>query len=248
MPLEPNEILVAKGENAADRSGGAWVVDPYAITDYGRDDAALELMAVFCACVAGKKATMISGMVAELLGGCGREGTAFERIRSMVADGSLDSNLRRSRVGKYGLLTRGLGDLATSGVDLRTCGPDDLELFRGIGMKTSRFFILHSRPGARVAVIDTHVLKYLRAIGTERVPGTIPTGKDYLRLEQVILGEADRLGMTVAEFDLKVWKWFADRNVGVPGFALPLPARPRTRRKAAPSTRRVSSSQAAAAA
>jgi hypothetical protein len=207
------------------------VVDPYAITDYARDGADLELMAVFCACVAGKKATMISGMVAEFLGDCAYSGTPFERIRAMAGGGTLEANLRRARIGKYGLLTRGLGDLATSGIDLRSCGAEDLERFRGIGMKTSRFFILHSRPGARVAVIDTHVLKYLRAIGAEKVPDTIPTGKDYLRLEAVILGEADRLGLTVADFDLKVWTWFANGNTGVPEFALPLPLPPRPGRR-----------------
>jgi endonuclease III len=136
-------------------------VDPYAITNFSRTDAELETVFVFCCCVAGKKATMISAMVEDFLENCGYTGTPFERIRAMVREESLVQHLRRARLGKYGLLSR-LFTLATAEgtLDLRAATPEELERFPGIGAKTSRFFILHSRAGASVAVIDTHMLKY----------------------------------------------------------------------------------------
>ena len=195
-------------------------VDPFAITDFSRTDSQLEAMFVFCCCVAGKRATMISRMVDDFLGGCGYAGSPFERIRTMVRESTLTDNLRRARIGKYGLLAR-LFSLATApgALDLRKAAPADLEAFPGIGPKTARFFILHSRAGAHVAVIDTHMLKYLRAIGVERVPDAIPRGKEYLRLEAVILAEADRLGLSAADFDLQVWSWYASGKQGTTEFS-----------------------------
>lgn len=34
-------------------------------------------------------------------------------------------------------------------------------------MKTSRFFLLHSRENIKVAVLDTHIIKWLSHIGYE---------------------------------------------------------------------------------
>lgn len=204
------------------RTGSRFVVDPFAITNYDRTQAELEALFVFCVCVAGKKASMISRMVAEFLGDCAYRGSPFARIRGMLRDGTLDENLRRAHLGKYKLLHRCFVEATAPGaLDLKTATVEQLEAIHGWGNKTSRFFILHSRRGARVAVIDTHMLKYLRAIGTPRVPAVIPSGKDYLRLEKVILAEAERLGLNEADFDLQVWTWYTGKsrsNDGLPMF------------------------------
>lgn len=197
----------------------SWRVDPFVITDFNRDDDQLAALFVFCCCVAGKKATMISRMVHEFLTDCGYTGGPIQRLTSMAADGTLDANLRRARLGKYALLTRCFETMVSDPTfNLRTSQPADLERLPGVGHKTSRFFVLHSRPNARVAVIDTHILKYLRAIGAESVPDSIPTGKHYLRLEKIMLAEADRLEMDMADFDLKIWSWHASKKEGQPIF------------------------------
>ena len=203
--------------SSAGTTRSPWRVDPFAITDHFRGRHDLELLAVFCSCVAGKKATMISGMVETLFSACDHSGTPFERLLSMERSGSLDANLRRARLGKYAVLNRGLPALARFDEQaLRTCPPEALEEIPGIGMKTSRFFILHSRPDARVGVIDTHVLKYLRAAGVNGVPDTIPTGREYLRMEAAFMAEADRLEVPMAVLDLRIWSHYAAGNRSKP--------------------------------
>lgn len=216
------------------------MIDPFAITRYDRTQAELEELWVFCLAVAGKKATMIARMVEDFLANCGHEGTPFDRIRTMVANGTLVDHMRRARVGKYGLISQGLKETLDRSLDLRTCTVHDLEGIYGVGPKTARFFLLHSRKDAKVAVIDTHMLKYLRAIGHKVPMGMFPTGQVYARLEQAVLAEVDRLGMSQADFDLQVWSWYASgENEGAPPFAAgaPKPKRVRRVRKTKPKPR-----------
>ncbi|NBP02621.1 MAG: hypothetical protein EBU90_21370 [Proteobacteria bacterium] len=99
-------------------------------------------------------------------------------------------------------------DLASRGLDLKTCSVSDLESVRGIGPKTARCFLMHSRRGARYAGLDTHALKYMREKGID-VPKSTPTGKKYLELEAKFLELADRSGKSVAEFDLEIWRHYS---------------------------------------
>ncbi len=80
----------------------------------------------------------------------------------------------------------------------------------GIGMKTSRCFLIHSRKNVQYAGIDTHMLKNLRAHGIEGVPKTTPTSKKlYRRLELEVLRLSKEAGMSPAEYDLNVWNTYA---------------------------------------
>lgn len=192
--------------------------DPYAATNTERSDDELELFLLFCICVAGKKATTISRALDRLLSISPSSGSPFQKILALDSvPGGLRAALKESRMGKYGLLERALPMIAKSGMDLRTCSGDDLMKIPGIGFKTSRFFILHSRKGADVAVIDTHILKYLRDIGIDNVPTIVPnTHAKYERLEKIMLSESHRSGMTPAAFDLAIWTWYSRGNTGRP--------------------------------
>jgi thermostable 8-oxoguanine DNA glycosylase len=87
-----------------------------------------------------------------------------------------------------------------------TCNAEELEKIYGIGMKTSRCFLIHSRKNARYAGLDTHVLKFLRAKGVQDVPKSTPTSRKlYLRLEAEFLKLSDESGKSVADLDLEVW-------------------------------------------
>jgi len=115
-------------------------------------------------------------------------------------------------IGCYNQKSRTFVELAHSRLDLRICSAADLEKIYGIGMKTSRCFILHSRKNVRYAGLDTHVLKFLKAMGHD-VPKSTPTGKKYLKLESVFLNYADMVYKMPAEFDLDIWNQYSVKTL-----------------------------------
>lgn len=194
-----------------------WIVDPFAITRYDRTDAELQALLVFCMCVANKTAAVMAPKVNLFLEGRGTL-TPFQWVARLMDEGRLRSEMERARLGNYGLRERGFRHmLSPDAPDLRTASPDELERVPGIGPKTSRFFVVHSREGARHAVVDTHMLKFLRHAGHEGVPeGNSPPKKDYPRMEQLVLGHVDRIGLSAADFDLRVWTWYEAGNRSAP--------------------------------
>jgi len=192
------------------------MVDPYDVTDYGRSRAELEEYFLFCLAVAGKKAVMIAAKVAEFLKGAAPGETPFEYVLRIEREGTLSDRLKEVRLGKYALLEAAYSAAARIG-DISAASVEQLEALPGVGPKTARFFILHSRRDAKVAVIDTHVLKFLRERGHD-VPKGFPTAQTYRRLEAVMLDEMEASGLSRAEFDLAVWSHYAS------GGKTPLPA------------------------
>lgn len=203
------------------------VIDPYKITNYNRTDVELETFWLFCLAVAGKKATMMADKVNKFLQPVVAPGqlfpTPFSWISYMSNSGSVGSSLshvlRETKMGKYKLLEAGYAQSAAKGTSwFRTASAEDIrKSITGAGYKTSRFFTLHSRANENVAVIDTHMLKYLKHIGAPNVPAGIPNGPDYLRLESLLIAEAQQKGLTMADFDLKIWSHYASNG------ASPLP-------------------------
>lgn len=185
-------------------------IDPFAITNYNRTDEELEAFWLFCLAVAGKKATTMASKVDSFIN-LTPEFSPFTTISRMDFIGTLNDSLKRIKMGKYSLLEKGYSESANKGVSwFRTASAEDIRKnITGAGYKTSRFFTLHSRANEKVAVIDTHMLKYLNHIGASNVPKSIPTGNDYLRLEQVLLAEAARKNMNMADFDLAIWSHYS---------------------------------------
>lgn len=203
------------------------MIDPYKITNYNRTDDELAEFWLFCLAVAGKKATMIAKKVDQFLEPARAPNQIFKGYFSwlfyMANSGNCGSNLSHSlrsvKMGKYALLERGYAESAAKGIDwFRTASAEDIRKdITGAGYKTSRFFTLHSRANEQVAVIDTHMLKYLNHIGAPNVPDGIPNGSDYLRLEKILLAEAAKKKIAMADFDLKIWSHYASNG------ATPLP-------------------------
>jgi hypothetical protein len=159
----------------------------------------LEWRLIYAMIVAGKSAKFANAAVARL-----RRYAA--PAASPIAFLSLFSGfLETARVGRYTLIARGLRFLREARIDLRTCSPAELEAVPGIGPKTSRFFIVWTRPDARVAVLDRHVLRWMRENGHPDAPEGTPMGRRYADLERAFLAEADRRGLTPRELDLEIW-------------------------------------------
>lgn len=133
------------------------MIDPSNVTNASRTEAELEEFLLFCIVVAGKNADQQAAKLERFLEGR----SPFAYIRACVKEGSLVRRLKAVKMGKYTLLGRSLRLLANSGINLRTCTWRELTEFPGIGIKTSKFFVLHSRPSEMHGVLDTHVLSWM---------------------------------------------------------------------------------------
>lgn len=183
------------------------MIDPSDITKYDCSDKDLQEVLIFWICVAGKTATLIARALDRLLNDS--EGIdPFDKIRRIGAD-NLPKLLKNYGIGCYNIKAKAIWALVSSGIDLRTCSTDDLELIPGIGRKTSRCFIMHSRRDAHCAGLDVHILKFLREKGHE-VPKSTPSSKKmYEDLENLFIAYAKKSGKPIAEFDLEIWKKYA---------------------------------------
>ncbi|NDD55038.1 hypothetical protein EBZ39_14445 [bacterium] len=189
-----------------------FLVDPNNITKYDCTHEELQLLLLFWICAAGKKASTAARNLSRMLSD-GRDtfGTEepFEIVRRFGSD--LAEVMKAHGIGCYNNKSKSMLDLAGRGLNLKTCSVSDLESVRGIGPKTARCFLMHSRRGVRFAGLDTHALKYMREKGIE-VPKSTPSGKKYFELEKKFLELADMSGKTLAEFDLEIWRHYSSKG------------------------------------
>lgn len=185
-------------------------VDPDKITEYGSSGPELELRILWWVCAAGKNGTTAARCLESLLNKWEALGRSpFAIVRNIP---NLAQEMKESGIGCYGNKSKTFIQLANSDLDLKTCTVDDLENIYGIGPKTARCFLIHSRANQRLAGLDTHVLKYLREEGVE-APVSTPTGKKYRELEKEFLKLADKAGKSVADFDLEIWLSYRKKSV-----------------------------------
>lgn len=186
-----------------------FLVDPTDVTKFDRTDGELQLFFLFCQTVAGKTAKVQAKFLNEFLS-AGNGDTPFEIIQDMVDQGVLFDKVKESKLGQYNRLTAGFE--ASLKLDLRTATVDELKAIKGIGNKTARFFLLHSRPNQNIAVLDVHILKYLRSQGFD-TPKATPGEKQYLELEKEFLTLAKQNNMSPADFDLMLWTKYMQKEV-----------------------------------
>lgn len=183
------------------------MIDPVRITDYNRSDHELEELLLFCIAAAGKNATTTSRLLEKLLhwGFC-YDPSPFRTIKRLSRDyNPLSELMRQLGFGCHTLKSRGFIEAACSGLDLRRCSVEELEEIAGIGMKTSRFFVLHTRKNANIACLDTHILKWMEYYTGYDVPNKTPSKTKYLELEQIFLQIAKTMKISTADLDLKIW-------------------------------------------
>ncbi len=185
------------------------MVDPLNITSFKRTGAELEEFILNAAAFAGKNARQQSIKMHGLFGS--DDVSPFERVRGWKNKKGVGRELRGIKIGKYSLLSNLFHTLATSNINLFTCTIEELQQFKGIGPKTARFFVLHSRPEQELIVLDTHILKEMRSLGFT-VPKNSPSGKKYLELEQQYIDHLKKSGITdFAGHDLNTWKKYSIR-------------------------------------
>lgn len=194
-------------------------INPQEITDYNRTNAELEFFLLFCIVVAGKKSDIQARKLEEWYDDrVYHKDTPFEYIERLDADGELRSSLEKVRMGQYNRLVNSFQDVIGIGgrgrMNLSKCSLQDLCLIRGVKLKTSNFFLTHSREGYNVPVLDTHVLKFLKAEGIKNVPKSTPQDeKLYNSLAKQFTTIAKRRRMSVADLDLQVWKEYSTSTI-----------------------------------
>jgi hypothetical protein len=189
-----------------------YLVDPDDVTKFGMSEPEMQLAILFWVCAAGKKAKVAAANLDRMLRfgrGTFSKNYPFDIILAFGAD--LPAIMRDHGIGCYNNKSKTMIQLASSGIDLKNCSVSDLENICGIGPKTARCFLIHSRRNVRHAGLDTHCLKYMRDNGVQ-VPKSTPTGRKYLELERIFLDMADRSGKTLAEFDLEIWRRYSSSS------------------------------------
>lgn len=193
------------------------MINPYDITNYGRSIAELQEFLLFAIIVAGKTAYIQANKLEFFLTKAKSDyfiekNEPFEILKSLNDRNILDKHITDCKLGQYKKISKAFKYLLNADIDLKSCTPSELELVPGIGPKTSRFFILHSRE-ENVAVLDVHILKWLKSIGYNNAPKTTPsTSQKYKFWEDVFLKYCIENNFKPADLDLQIWKIYAKKD------------------------------------
>lgn len=190
------------------------MINPQAITKFDRDEAELQEFLLFTVMVHGKKAEIQAVKLEcflDYLAAFTGERLPFKMVNIAMnyeLDGEDEDLLTRAMkkfgLGQYNRIFWAIDDFLKL-PDLRTVTVEELEACYAVGPKTARFFVVHSRPNQEHAILDVHILKWLRLQGVN-APKNTPQGKHYAEFEKIFLQFVRHSGQSVAEFDLNIWK------------------------------------------
>jgi len=198
------------------------MITPNQITNFNRTEDELEEFLLFSILVAGKKAEMQAKKLDSFIGHAMMVVgiSPFDWLQHLVdmekdnpyyneKKNPLMSCMMIHKLGQYKRLYKAFKGILDFKGRLSKVTINELESVYGIGSKTARFFVLHSRPNQKVAVLDTHILKWLDSLGYD-VPKSTPPPTKYYIYESWFLKEAQSRNMTPADLDLQVWKDYAE--------------------------------------
>lgn len=182
------------------------MIDYINLPNYDLNDQELEEFLIFSICVANKPAKVIAPRVHDF---CEPFRPNVLHNLKKVDMESIQKRLKDLGIGCHSNKAKCLKFLSDRGLDLRSCTTEDLEEAPGIGLKTSRFFLGHTRRGFESAILDTHILKFLKEMGND-VPSSTPSNiKKYRDIEKVFIYYAKNMGISSPELDIILWKHYA---------------------------------------
>lgn len=187
----------------------ATLIDPKNITNYNRSHGELETFWLFCLFVAGKNSDTASLKLSQLLEDMTPWDSPFSYLRSV----NIYDCLISVKSGQYTRLSKAIEQ--SLDLDLRNCSLNDLTSIYGVGPKTARFFLLHTRECCEYAVLDTHILKWIRNHhGYEDAPRDTPQKQDeydYWSNIAITLMKNSYPDMSLADIDLLIWTEISGR-------------------------------------
>jgi len=194
------------------------MINPYQITNYDRNSSELEEFLLFCIVVAGKTAYIQAQKLEDFLVSVNirlmmpENINPFQTIKSAEQHGILFEEIKKAKLGQYKKINSAFKYISEREFNLSRMTPKILEEIPGVGMKTSRFFLLHSDKFYKdqIAILDTHILKFIKENIDDRAPKSTPViPLTYRYWESKFLTWCLENKKNVADFDLEVWKSFA---------------------------------------
>ena len=173
--------------------------------NYNRTREEQEEMLFFCVAVAGKTSRTVNPAVKRFFAERMHDESPFNYLRRLLDSQQLLSQMRLHKLGQYTKLLKFSLHVTKERLDPTTAGLETLESIHGIGPKTARFFLLYTRPDQNIAVLDTHILAYLREQGYPAPKATPQNRAKYRELELLVLRLAREAGLSPVEFDDHIW-------------------------------------------
>lgn len=200
------------------------MINPAKVTNYNRTQSELQEFLLFCINVAGKKSAVEAPKLEvflERVRNITGEYAPFEgmnRLKHMRrtwhgnrldGDNRLMEIMHWAAISPYKQRYNSYCDVLKLG-DLRTVSLTRLLEVRGVGLKTARFFLSHSRENFDEPMLDTHILSFLRDQGYKDAPKSTPQNVGiYNYYANVFKMFARTLGKSVTDLDLEIWKQYS---------------------------------------
>jgi len=197
------------------------MINPAEVTNYNRTQSELQEFILFCINVAGKKSSVEAPKLevflerakdvtakhrkSELM----KDASPFDCIRALIKLGRLNEIMHWAKLSPYA--QRYNSYVAVSKIkDLQTVTLNRLLQVPGIGLKTARFFLSHSREDFDEPMLDTHILHFLRDQGYTDAPKSTPSNENtYFYFANIFKNIARQLGKSVTDLDLEIWKQYS---------------------------------------
>lgn len=188
------------------------MINPAKVTNYNRTQYELEEFILFCINVAGKKSAIEAPKLEvfiERAKNITKESTPFNCIRKLIKLGRLNEIMHWAKLSPYA--QRHNSYVAVAKIkDLQTVTLNRLLQVPGIGLKTARFFLSHSREDFDEPMLDTHILRFLRDQGYTDAPKSTPSNENtYHYFANIFKNIARQLGKSVTDLDLEIWKQYS---------------------------------------
>jgi len=188
------------------------MINPAKVTNYNRTQYELEEFILFCINVAGKKSAIEAPKLEvfiERAKNITKESTPFNCIRKLIKLGRLNEIMHWAKLSPYA--QRYNSYVAVAKIkDLQTVTLNRLLQVSGIGLKTARFFLSHSREDFDEPMLDTHILRFLRDQGHADAPKSTPSNENtYRYFANIFKNIARQLGKSVTDLDLEIWKQYS---------------------------------------
>lgn len=188
------------------------MINPAEVTNYNRTQSELQEFLLFCINVAGKKSSIEAPKLEVFIQRAKditKETSPFNCIKKLIELERLQEIMHWAKLSPYKQRYNSYVDAVKLG-DLQKVTLNRLLQVAGIGLKTARFFLSHSREDFDEPMLDTHILQFLRDNGYKGAPKSTPSNLGvYNYYANVFKMFARVSGKSVTDLDLEIWKQYS---------------------------------------